>query len=78
MQPYPYTLTRRRGALVKGGQVMGAPAACFSVALDEAGTLITGVLVASGMVAPAAVDRPPLRRQLAQRCARIALCRWCR
>lgn len=34
LQPYPNSLTRRRGVLMNGGRALGAPAACSSVALD--------------------------------------------
>lgn len=54
----PQLCTLRRGVLVKGGRVLDAVAACSSVALDKTGTLTTGVLVATGMVAPAAAERP--------------------
>lgn len=47
-----------RGVLVKGGRVLDALAACSSVALDKTGTLTTGVLVATGMLPPAAAGRP--------------------
>ncbi|KAK9826478.1 hypothetical protein WJX81_003446 [Elliptochloris bilobata] len=43
-----------RGVLVKGGRVLDALAACSTVALDKTGTLTTGVLVATSMLAPAA------------------------
>lgn len=43
---------------MKGGRVLDAVATCSSVALDKTGTLTTGVLVATGMVAPAATGRP--------------------